>query len=264
MDIHDVEIAYQDAGEQCGGAERAFSTAQDNPTNPQNQYAVLIENITKTDIVQNSGAFADLVLPKREALATHKLFSFLALNENNTEHQAVLTSMLELAVNKNGSTNNTLFFNVRRKKNSPADTDSWFTIMSVAYLHLWSVQTNAMRRSDADFMADGLLPNELTVGPEVLKSITDTISKTFAGVSAETLTTHAYAPLDIRLSCESTTPFIHLFLAARIVLRLFETDENLSPALERGVRLMARLQKDTWQLHVITGTRLQAITKKDA
>ncbi len=238
-----IEKILTEAGESYGRAEQAFSSAQDNSTSLQNNRAVLIENISKSEIVDGD-AFADLILPKREVYIEHKLFSFLALNEENSNHKKVLSDMLELAFQKNREDNNTLYFNVRSKKNNANDSDYW-TIMSVAYMHLWSVQTDAMRRADMEFQTDADLPTDLKLPSLDLPGVT---------VSTEP----KYAPLDVILSGAS---ILDLFLAARKVLRIFEQD--LPAVLDKGVRLMARKENNQWQVHVLTGAQLQPISKKD-
>ena len=245
-----VETTLTAAGESYGRGEEAFSKAQDNSANPQNGRAVLIENISKPEIVDGN-SFADLIMPKREVYIQHKLFSFLALDEGNVDHKKVLSDMLDLAFQKNGESNNTLYFNVRRKKNSADDPD-YYAIMSVAYMHLWSVQTDAMRRSDDEFKQDGRLGSDIKITAEIARKITESASLALLDFDSD------YAPVDVKLFSGSITD---LFLATRKVLRVFEQD--LPKTLDKGVRLMARKQNDGWQVHILTGARLQPISKKD-
>jgi len=242
--MNEVEKILTEAGESYGRGEEAFAKAQDNPENPQNDSAVIIENISKPEIVDGD-AFADLIMPKREVYVAHKLFSFLALDENKAEHKKVLSDMLDLAFQKNGEDNNTLYFNVRRKKNS-ADGPDYYAIMSVSYMHLWSVQTDAMRRKEEDFLQDGHLPTDLKISAPEVAGVTVSIEPN-------------YAPIDVALS---GAPVADLFLAARKVLRLWESDPELSIILDKGVRLMARKELNGWQVHILTGAQLQPISKK--
>ncbi len=238
--MNEIQKLLEEAGEGYGRAEEVFSTIQDSPRSPQNTSAVLFENKMKTEIVDGD-SFADLIIPKRELYVANKMFSFLAFNENN---KAVLKDMLDLAFQENGEDNNTLYFNIRHHKNSVEDSNFW-GIMSVAYVHLWSVQTDAMRRRDEEFQEDGHLPTDLKLPPLDLPGIT---------VSTEP----KYAPVDITLS---GAPILDLFLAARKVLEIFE--QELPITLDKGVRLMARKESDGWLVHVLTGNKLQPISKKD-
>lgn len=270
--MSELATYYAQMNQPFGPAEQAFGTAQDHASHPQNTFATLIQNIDHDNIVDSKDAFADLIVPKRTFLERYGLHTFLAFNESDESSTDVLQGMLDLAIQEHGAQNNSLFLNVLPKAVRPHDIkedELYYALMSVAYVHLWSVQTSAMKRKDQHFLEDGTKKPHT---PFRDAQLLDHVRNVFPSLTIEHITTDAFAPVDIRVRYQNSAKDAHqkathpieLFKAARAILRVFETNDPYRPYIERGSRIMARHTADNgWNLHILTGGALSPLSQND-
>lgn len=258
-----IEAFYTQHEMVCGIPEKVFAAADEQPNNVYNEYAAIIENISKPDIVHSQSSFADLILPRKKYFLENALFSFLAINETTPEHRTLLEGLIDAAIQKNGTENNTLLLHILKEKAVPERTD-YYAIMSVAYLHIWSVQTDDMKRSDIDFYANGITNSPVSVTENDTQLMKEVIKQISTDISISIADTPRFAPIDIELASSSAS-VVDLLLAARICVRYMENTPSLQSLVDKGIRLLIRKdeQSSFWTCHLLTGGRLQTISVTD-
>lgn len=233
---------------------------------------------------------ADLVVPKNIFIRQYGLTSFLNYDPEIPEQRDLLREMFELAFTQPHSEDLNFFFNVRKRKLDPNDSDC-DVVMSVDYLHLWVMEKGKMHKQDSDFHADASAPSDADVRRDATE-----IARKYKEVEIIPPThPEAFAPLhtkvdyvaqdksgDSRIKLSASPLFIEQIVGtlgvANRIIREYNKDPLTSCLIERGVRIMVRQDSEwvgvanapqqsamcfanrDWSVHILGGGRLSSLS----
>lgn len=253
-----LQETYKKLGIEVGQGERAFWNMEYRAGEGGvygGRACTGFPNITRNLIVREDGR-ADLVVPKNIFISKHGLTSFLKYDPEISEQRDLLREMFEAAFAQTHSENLIFFFNVRKRKLVPNDSDC-DVVMTVDYLHLWVMEKEKMHKQDSDFHQDAASAdsdNRVTAVRETLRD--------FPAVLVPADDPCSFAPIHVKIETSYSSDVEQivsgLFVCSGI-LKKWSVDPQLSLCLQRGVRLMIR-REEKWRVHILGGGKLSSLS----
>ncbi len=268
--MREIEDFYENLGISLGPAEKAFWDYQyknkEVPGLYKGNICTGFPNINRPSIVKGEESKADLIVPNNYFLKQHKLVSFLKFDPENEEQLELLRDMIRTTLNNLDSNDLIMFINVLRDKISPSDKNHC-VVMSVAYLHLWVVETSKMYKDDETFHQDAKPDENLLFTQKEIIGLKDTISRIIGGYEGcyilENSDPKCFAPIHIKVEAEGNSEqeeIVDSLIKISKIIKDFDKNLYTKKILDKGFRIMIRKERD-WSSNILTGGRLSTISK---